>query len=215
MQADSQHRAALEFLPIGHAAEPDLIVGVLVRARIERGQEDLALLVLQLEVGGDEQQVAGESRGVHRQEPHLLESDPEISAVGHDFQDARRTGRRRRGATGRLPVELSADGRDRLVGPGERLGGLRGRPSRRRLTASSRSRKCSGGSPKNPGCTPAGEQVAPRLLGVQQLAVDRRRGVEIGIFILDRLDLTPRPLEIAGEESAARRGTAASHGRWD
>ena len=81
------------------AAELDLVVGVLVRAGIERGEEDVALLVIQLEVGGDEQQVAGESRRIHRQQPHLLQSDPEIPAVGHDLQDARETGRRRRATT--------------------------------------------------------------------------------------------------------------------
>ncbi len=46
---------------------------------------------------------------------------------------------------------------------------------------------------------PAGEQVAPRLLGIQQLLVDRRRRVEMSIFILNHIDLPPRALEIAGE----------------
>ena len=125
-----------------------------VRAGIKRGQEDVALLVLEFQVGGDEQQVAGEPRRVYGQQADLLEADPEISAVGHDFQHP---GEQVVGVAERLegrPVELSADGRDRLVGSGERLGRFGRPPLAQALTASTRSRKCSDGSPKNPGDTP-------------------------------------------------------------
>src|SRR5262245_35941829 len=62
VQADPQGQPAAVIAPVGHAAELDAIVGMLVRTGIEGRQEDIALLVVQLQVRGDEQKVAREPR---------------------------------------------------------------------------------------------------------------------------------------------------------
>src|SRR4051794_24474600 len=55
--AEAQDRSALAALPVGHAAQPDLVVGVFVRPGIERREEDVAGLALQLQARRDVQEV--------------------------------------------------------------------------------------------------------------------------------------------------------------
>ena len=44
-----------------------------------------------------------------------------------------------------------------------------------------------------------GEQLAASFLGVQQPAVRQGRHVEIGVIVLDDVNLPPREVELAGE----------------
>ena len=92
---------------------------MLVRPWVERGQEDLARLGRQFQVGGDVEEVAREPRRVHRHQPDLLEAGPEIAALGHDFEDAAEQVVGVAQGLERLPVELAPERRSRLRGAGQ------------------------------------------------------------------------------------------------
>ena len=92
---------------------------MLVRPRIEGGQEDLARLGRQFQVGRDVEEVAGESRWIHRHQPDLLQAGPEIPSLGHDLEDAaEQVVGIAQGLEG-LPVELALERRSRLRGVDE------------------------------------------------------------------------------------------------
>ena len=92
---------------------------MLMRARIEGGQENLARLTGQLEVGRDEEEVAGESWGIHRHHVDLLQASPEIPSLRHDFENAAEQVIGVTQLLERLTVELTLEGWSRLSGVDE------------------------------------------------------------------------------------------------
>ena len=83
MEADGHCQVAIKLCPRGQAAQLDHVVGMLVRAGIQRGQEDVAGFFFQLKMSRQVQEVAGKFGGIDGQEMDLLETNPKISAKHH------------------------------------------------------------------------------------------------------------------------------------
>lgn len=101
----------------------------------------------------------------------LLQCDPEVTAVGHDFEDAREqvvgVAERLEG----LAIEPAGDGRHGLVGAGEGLGGLRRPILPQTIDRLEPQAQVLGRLAEEPRSQALAKQVAPGLLGVQQLPV--------------------------------------------
>ena len=119
VQAETEGQIPVEDLPVGHAPQLDLLIGMLMRARIERGQEDLAGLGRQFQVGRDVEEVAREPRRIHRHHVDLLQASPEIPSLRHDFENAAEQVIGVTQLLERLSVKLTLEGWSRLGGVDE------------------------------------------------------------------------------------------------
>ena len=117
----------------------------------------------------------GNRGGFIATEPDLLEADPEISALGHDLEDAAEQVVGVAERLERLAVELAADGGGGLGGAGEELGGLGVRAGAEPLDRLEPEPQVLGRLAEELRGDAPGEDLAAGLLGVEQLAVARSR----------------------------------------
>lgn len=139
-------------------------------------------------------------RGIHRHEPHLLESDPEIPAMGHHLEHP---GEQVIGiAEGLecLAIDLAVHLGHGLIGPDQHLGGLRGAALAQAVDGIQPQPQVLGRVAEEARLQAPGEQVAAGLLGVQQLPVHGHRGVEVRILVLDEIDLLTGAIQLARED---------------
>ena len=199
MRSPPANETAFRTDPVGHPPEFHLVVGVFVRAGVERRQKHAARrAVAHDELRRQPEQVAREARrrGLHGLD--LLQRHPRVLAVGHDFQHGAEQVVGVAQGRERLAVELPRDRRRDLVRAAHQAGGLGGVGPRRdgRLQAQAQVLRRVGQVLR---LQPLREQPALLGLGVEQLAIGGGCRVQFRVVVLQHVDLLAGAFQVAGK----------------